>query len=145
MTINNSLDLVKGQWRLLTCITEKQASTDKYLSLGESPKGRLIITENAYLLVLITTSQRAIVSSDLDKVSAYDTMVSYSGHCELAGNKLTTKVDMSWNEKWVGGTEVRFFEFVGDTLVLTTAWEANPFEAGANVLVRSVLTWEREA
>ena len=52
---------------------------------------------------------------------------------------------MSWNEKWVGGTEVRFFEFVGDTLVLTTAWEENPFEAGANVVVRSVLTWEREA
>ena len=147
MIQDNSLDRVKGQWRLSSCITEKKGSTEKFKPLGERPKGRLVITETAYLLVLITTSQRAIATSEADKSAAYSTMVSYSGCCEFSGNQLTTKVDISWNEEWVGGEQVRYFEFSGETLMLTTAWEANPWEpeTSSSTPIRSVLAWEREA
>jgi len=146
MIQDNALDLVKGQWRLLSCTTEKKGSTEKFKPLGESPKGRLVITETAYLLVLITTSQRAIATSEADKAAAYSTMVSYSGCCEFSGNQLTTKVDISWDEEWVGGEQVRYFEFSGETLMLTTAWEANPWEPEtSSTPIRSVLAWEREA
>ena len=44
-------------------------------------------------------------------------MISYSGRYRVEDGKVITKVEVAWNEAWVGGEQVRFLRFEGDDLL----------------------------
>ena len=66
----------------------------------------------------------------------------YTGHYRVEGDRLTTKVDVAWNEAWRGTDQVRFFQVQGDKLFIESAALAsvNYPEMGQ---VRGILEWER--
>jgi hypothetical protein len=69
-------------------------------------------------------------------------MFAYTGLYRIEGNRLTTRVDVAWNEAWKGRDEVRFFRLEGDKLFIETAptVSVNYPELGQ---VRGILEWER--
>ena len=44
-------------------------------------------------------------------------MIAYSGRYRVEGSTITTKVEVAWNEAWVGGEQVRHIRFEGDKLL----------------------------
>ena len=56
--------------------------------------------------------------TDQQRAQAFRTMIAYSGRYRVEGNTVTTKVEVAWNEAWVGGEQVRIVRFEGDKLFI---------------------------
>ena len=61
---------------------------------------------------------------------------------DLEGNKITTKVDVAWNESWVGGEQVRIIRFEGDKLFIESPPMPHPNMYGKTV--RVIVVWQRD-
>jgi hypothetical protein len=96
------------------------------------------------MIVVVTSSTRQAQApqSVEERASAFSLTVAYTGYFKLSGDRLTTKVDISWNEAWVHAPQARTVRFIGSRLELTSDWQPNPFEPGN--YGRGVLLWERE-
>ena len=69
-------------------------------------------------------------------------MLAYSGRYRTEGNRITVKVDLAWDEAWIGTEQVRYCRIEGDELHM----EAVP-QLYANLggkLMRGILIWTRE-
>jgi hypothetical protein len=69
---------------------------------------------------MITGGNRKIATNNDEKAALLNSLVAYTGKYALDGDKVTTKVDMSWNEFYTGANQdqVRYFKFEGDKLVI---------------------------
>jgi hypothetical protein len=56
------------------------------------------------------------------------TLIAYSGTYVLDGDKITHQIDVSWNQRWIGTNEVRFYKIEDKTLTITTAINKNPID-----------------
>lgn len=52
--------------------------------------------------------------------------VAYSGTYVLDSDKVTHKIDVSWNQSWTGSDQIRFYKVEGNMLTITTAINTNP-------------------
>jgi hypothetical protein len=85
-------------------------------------------TENGYMSVSLMSANRPRIISahsirdgtSEEKLAAYDTYISYSGKYEVQGNKVIHHVEVSLFPNWGGMDQVRFFEFDGNRLSLST-------------------------
>ena len=140
--LQTSVSSLIGVWRLLAFDYEDQVTGNRTLRFGTMPKGRLILLENGLMTVILTAEGRLIPKTNEDRSKAFNTVIAYSGKYAIQDAQLSINVDISWNEAWVGTSQIRFIRFVGSRLQLITAWEASPFEPDR--IVRGILEWERE-
>jgi hypothetical protein len=70
-------------------------------------------------------------------------MISYSGRYRVEDGKVITKVEVAWNEAWVGGEQVRFLRFVGDD-ILHIESPPMPHPNVNNTMVGVMVTWARD-
>jgi hypothetical protein len=54
--------------------------------------------------------------TDEEKLKLLGTLIAYSGTYVLDGDKITHKIDVSWNQRWTGTDEVRFYKIEDKTL-----------------------------
>jgi hypothetical protein len=111
--------------------------------LGEHPRGYQIATREGRWLALVTADGRPIPKSDEDRANALRTMIAYGGRYRVEDGKVITKVEVAWNEAWVGSEQVRFLRFEGDDLLHIES----PPMAHPNVnnkVVRVIVTWQRD-
>ncbi len=92
-----------GTWKLVSVMYEDQETKALTPVLGNNPRGRQIATADGRWLALVTADNRPVPKTDEERAQALRTMISYSGRYRVEGNKVTTKVEMAWNEAWVGG------------------------------------------
>jgi hypothetical protein len=136
-------DRVVGTWRLVSVVYEDAQTKERTPVLGEHPRGYQIATPEGRWLALVTADGRPIPKSDEDRANALRTMIAYSGRYRVEGDKVITKVEVAWNEAWVGGEQVRFLRFEGDDLLHIES----PPMAHPNVnnkVVRVIVTWQRD-
>jgi len=69
-------------------------------------------------------------------------MLAYFGIYRVDKNKITIKVDISWDESWVGTEQVRLFTIDGDKLHVEAL--PQPYANSDGKIMRGVLIWERE-
>jgi hypothetical protein len=111
-----------GTWKLVSVMYEDQETKALTPVLGNNPRGSQIATRDGRWLALVTADNRPVPKTDEERAQALRTMISYSGRYRVEGNKVTTKVEIAWNEAWVGGEQVRLVRFEGDKLFI----EARP-------------------
>ncbi|HTS42658.1 MAG TPA: lipocalin-like domain-containing protein [Xanthobacteraceae bacterium] len=138
----NEKELIVGTWKLVSVNYEDQETKALTPVLGEHPRGRQIATADGRWLALVTAEKRPVPKTDEERAQALRTMISYSGRYTVEGNKVTTKVEMAWNEAWVGGEQVRFVRFDGDKLFIESPPMPHPNVGGK--IVRVIVVWERE-
>jgi hypothetical protein len=85
--------------------------------LGEHPRGYQIATPEGRWLALVTADGRPVPKTDEDRAKALRSMIAYSGRYRVEDGKVITKVEVAWNEAWVGGEQVRFLRFEGDDIL----------------------------
>ena len=131
---------IVGTWKVQSLVREVAATGERQNELGEKPNGYISYQPNGRMFVVLVSDNRANPTGtppDEDKVRLFGTLVAYSGTYVVEGDKVTHKIDVSWNQSWTGGDQVRFFKVDGTTLTITTAINKNPRDGreGRAVLV----------
>jgi len=110
--------LIVGVWKLVSVMYEDQATKAMTPIMGDHPRGYQIATPDGRWLALATPSGRTAPTTDEERAQAFRTMIGYSGRYRVDGSTITTKVDVAWNESWVGGEQITstVFYMVGSEL-----------------------------
>ncbi|HEU5275399.1 MAG TPA: lipocalin-like domain-containing protein [Xanthobacteraceae bacterium] len=133
---------IVGTWKLVSVNYEDQETKAVTPIYGEHPKGYQIATPEGRWLALVTAEGRKVPQTDAERAQALRTMISYAGRYRVADGKVTTKVEVAWNEAWVGGEQTRFIRFDGDLLHIESPPMPHPNLAGK--VVRVIVTWQRD-
>jgi hypothetical protein len=133
---------VVGLWTLVSVIYEDQETKERTPVLGEKPRGRQIATADGRWLALVTAEGRPVPKTDEQRAQALRTMISYSGRYRVEKGRVITKVEIAWNEAWVGGEQIRFIRFEGDRLFIESP--PMPHPNVNNKVVKVIVIWDRE-
>jgi hypothetical protein len=136
-------DRIIGTWKLVSVVYEDAQTKDRTPVLGEHPHGYQIATPEGRWLALVTADWRPVPKTDEDRAQALRTMIAYSGRYRVEDGKVITKVEIAWNEAWVGGEQVRFLRFEGDDLLHIES-PPMPHPNVNNKVVRVIVTWQRD-
>ena len=116
-----------GTWRLVSAET-KTASGEISYPFGRDAAGYLIYGQDGYMAVTIMGANRKrFTTADVrggslqEKLTAFDTYLSYCGTYEVKGDKVVHQIELSLFPNWSGIDQERFFELSGDELILRTA------------------------
>lgn len=137
----NAAHLV-GRWNLVS--HEFKTSDGKvFYPWGDNPVGIVMFDGNGNFSAQIMRRNRMTFSSLIPTVdeikSAYMGYMAYFGHVEIDPEKkmLTNHVEGALDPTWVGGKQIRFFDFDGERLILTT----EPMTRGGTTIT-GTLVWE---
>ena len=131
-----------GVWKLVSLTYEDPQSGEQKPLFGQHPNGYLILLPNGRMSAIVTAEGRQAPKTDEERGAALRTMVAYSGTYRIEGDKWITKVDVAWNEAWVGTEQVRTYKLAGDKLdVIAMTQPAVNFGGRA---LRAMLSWERD-
>jgi len=133
-----------GTWKLVSVMYEDVQTKERTPVLGEHPKGYQIATPEGRWIAVVTADMRPIPKTDAERAQALRTMIAYSGRYHVEDGKVITKVEVAWNEAWVGGEQVRFIRFEGDDL-LNIESPPIPHPNVDNKMVRVIVTWRRDS
>jgi hypothetical protein len=134
---------IVGIWKLVSVVYEDTATGERTPVLGEHPRGYQIATQDGHWLALVTADNRPVPKTEADRARALTTMIAYSGRYRVEDGKVITKVEVAWNESWVGGEQVRFLRFEGDDLLhIESPPMPHPNVNGRTV--RVIVSWRRD-
>ena len=136
-------DKIVGTWRLISVAYVDEQTKERTPVLGENPRGYQIATPEGRWLALVTADGRPVPKTDEDRAKALRTMISYSGRYRVEDGKVITKVEVAWNEAWVGGEQVRFIRFEGDDLLHIES-PPMPHPNVNDKVVRVIVSWVRD-
>jgi hypothetical protein len=136
-------DRIVGTWKLVSVVYEDAQTKERTPVLGEHPRGYQIATAEGRWLAVVTADGRPVPKTDEDRAKALRSMIAYSGRYRVDGDKVITKVEVAWNEAWVGGEQVRFLRFEGDD-VLHIESPPIPHPNVSDKVVRVIVTWRRD-
>ena len=130
-----------GSWRLTSWVIQVVGgeTTEPF---GHNPKGRAVFTSDGFSAFMIARPDRKPATNDSDSAALLKSLMVYTGKFTVDGDKLTTNVDLSWNEILTGTAQIRFFKLEGDKLSIRTAKQVSAVYPGKKVV--GTLTWERE-
>lgn len=131
-----------GNWKLKSWVAEEAETKDTKPVFGQNPSGFLVITREGRLVGLLTAEGRKAPQSDAEREVAYRTMLAYSGRYRVEGRTFITKVDVSWNEAWVGTEQAREFTVDGRRLEVRSPPSPNPLFGGKPA--RGIFVFEKE-
>jgi hypothetical protein len=130
-----------GIWKLISVVGEFQDTGEKIYDMGKNPPGYNIYTPEGRQMTVIEYEGRKPPKTDEDRAMLFRTMFAWTGMYRIEGDKVITKIDVSWNPALNGTEMVRIFKFEGDRLVISTAW--GPSTRFPGRMTRGVFTWER--
>jgi len=111
-----------GLWRTVSFETEYQKSSEREAPLGKNLTGYVMYTPEGRMWSIVTAEGREAPKTDEDRAALFKSMFAYTGTYRVEGDKLITKVDVSWNPAWVGKDQVRTFKIDGDRLQHISDW-----------------------
>ena len=136
-------DRIVGTWKLVSVMYEDAQTKERTPVLGERPRGYQIATPEGRWLALVTADGRPVPKTDEDRAKALRSMIAYSGRYRVEDNKVITKVEVAWNEAWVGGEQVRFLRFESDDLLHIES-PPMPHPNVNDKVVRVIVSWQRD-
>jgi Lipocalin-like domain len=137
-------DSVVGSWRLLSWVQEDVESKAVQTVFGDNPVGVITYTSDGHMSVFIANPKRrptgGPLATDAEAADLYRTMVAYSGTYSIDGNKVTHKVEVSWNQAWNGTDQQRLIEVKDNRLTIKSPTMASPISGKESI---NTLVWER--
>lgn len=121
---------IVGTWQIQSFVREVIATGERQNEFGEKPGGYISYQPDGRMFAVLVGDNRTKPAgqapTDEEKAKLFGTLIAYSGAYVVEGDKVTHKIDVSWNQSWTGGEQVRFFKVDGKTLTITTAINKNP-------------------
>jgi hypothetical protein len=135
-------DKLVGTWKLMSCVMEEIETKEKTHIWGEHPNGYIVITSSGRWIAVQTAQGRKIPHTDSDRTAAFRSMLAYSGRYRTESDKIIIKVDIAWDESWIGTEQIRFFRIEGDRLHIEAA--PQQYANFGGTVMRGILVWARE-
>ena len=111
---------------------------------GDNPIGVITYTSDGRMSLFIANPKRkpgvGPKATDAEAADLYRTMIAYSGAYSIDGNKVTHKIEVSWNQVWSGTYQRRFVEAKDNQLTIKTPPIVSPISGKESV---NTLVWER--
>jgi hypothetical protein len=133
---------ILGLWRVVSLETEYQGLSAREAVMGKNPTGYVMYTPEGRAWSILTGEGREAPKTDQDRAELFKSMFAYTGMYRVEGDKLITKVDVSWNPAWVGKEQVRSFKIDGDRLQQISDWMPAVVKPERG-MGRGILTLER--
>src|SRR5262245_54707408 len=114
-----------GVWKVKSAVNEIVQTKERRPIYGEHPAGYLIITPERFTAI-ITAEGRKSPETDEDRISSFRTMIAYTGLYRIEGNRITTRVDVAWNEAFTGTNQTRIFRLEGGSLFIESVPVQSP-------------------
>jgi len=132
-----------GTWKVVSLITKFNGG-DAVEPFGPKPNGRLVLTAEGQLIIILARANREPAKNLEEKAALLDSMLAYSGKYTIEGNRMMIRVDTSWNEIYSGANQnqTRFFSIDGDKLVIRSPAIVSAVRPGQTAV--ATLTLERE-
>ncbi|MCC6210517.1 MAG: lipocalin-like domain-containing protein [Burkholderiales bacterium] len=130
-----------GVWKMISWEIEFQDTGERKTPFGKDVNGYLIFTREGRAMIIVEGEGRKAPKSDAERVTAFQTMVAYSGIDRIEGDKWIVTVDTAWNPAWKGTVQTRSFKLTGDRLDVVNQWQPNVNLGGK--ISRAILAWER--
>lgn len=113
-----------GTWKLKSFVQVLDTG-EQYNVYGDNPDGYIGYAADGRIYAMVTSDPRVRPRSehpaDAEQLNLYQTMFAYAGTYTVEGDKVTHRVDISWNQSFTGTTQVRFYKLDGTRLTMTTA------------------------
>lgn len=142
-----------GTWQLKSWVTRLKDGAEK-LPYGDDPVGFLNYTEGGYMFAVLMMRDREPIRITLDELGkakfvllrpkyvkalfgylkAAFSFIGYAGTYEVERDRVIHRVKASFIPNWTGTELVRYFQFSGNRLTLTTP------ETDGTI---NILVWER--
>ena len=133
---------VLGIWKLVSQKIEVQETGQIEPPMGEKPNGYAVFTPEGRVFFILTGELREPATNDEQRAELLNTLVAYTGHYRVEGDKWITKVEVAWNPEWVGSEQTRFFKLDGDRLKVSSTWRVMPNWPDKG-MTRSILIFDR--
>jgi hypothetical protein len=137
-------DSVVGNWRLVSWVEVETESKAVHTAFGESPTGVITYTPDGRMSLFIIDPKRkppaGAKATDAEAIELYRTIIAYSGAYSVEGNKVTHKIEVSWDQAWTGTNQQRFIEVKDNQLTIKTPPIISPISGKESV---NTLVWER--
>jgi hypothetical protein len=131
-----------GNWKLITLYTEDVQTKQRNNIFGERPSGYIGFTPAGRFFAFATADGRKRPNGPEEQAAAPRAMMAYTGKFRLEGHKFITKIDVAWNEAWVGTEQVHDWRLEGDTLHIISPPIPNP--SVPSDMMTGTLVLERE-
>lgn len=133
-----------GSWRLVSVIRHILPAGPSINSFGTNPQGYLNYSSDGHMMTIIVKSNRprpkGQVATTAEAEALYRSMNSYAGTYTIYRDRIIHHVLISWNEKWTGQDEIRYYKLQGKYLILSMPPIRDP--ATKKWAIDS-LTWEK--
>ena len=143
-TTSQAADSIVGCWRLVSWVEVETETKSVHGAFGENPTGTLTYTPDGRMSLFIIDPKRkpssGPKSTDAEAVELYRTMIAYTGSYSIEGNKVTHKIEISWNQAWTGTNQQRYIEVKDNQLTIKTPPIISPISGKESV---HTLMWER--
>jgi len=123
-------------------VVEDVDTKEKIYLYGQRPNGYLILLPSGRMTGIVTGESRRPPTTPEDALAAMRSMLAYSGVYRFEDGKFITRVDIAWNESWVGTEQVRLYRFDGDVLHIESA--PAPAVNLPGRTVRGILSWVKD-
>lgn len=133
---------VIGLWKVISLETEYQGSSERDAVIGKNPTGYLLYTPDGRVWSIVTGERREAPKTDQDRAELFKSMFAYTGLYRIEGDKLITKVDVSWNPAWVGKEQIRTIKIEESRLQQISEWMPAVVKPERG-MGRGILTLER--
>jgi len=143
-TTSHAAELIVGSWRLVSWVEMDTESKSAHNVFGDNPTGMITYTPDGRMSVFIIDPKRTKPAgpktTDAEAVELYRTIIAYSGSYSIDGNKVTHKIEVSWNQAWTGTNQQRFVEVKDNQLTIKTPPIISPVSGKESI---HTLVWER--
>jgi hypothetical protein len=133
-----------GSWRLVSWVEVETESKSVRAPFGDNPSGMISYTPDGRMSLFIIDPKRkppiGPKATDTEADELYRTMIAYSGAYSIEGNKVTHKIEYSWNQAWTGTNQQRFVDVKDNQLTIKTPPIISPMSGKESV---HTLVWER--
>ena len=139
---DDAAKLMVGTWKLTSWVIQVVGEQQATEPMGGNPKGRLVITPDGYMSVIVAAGNRKPATNNDERAALLNSLLACTGKYNVEGDKITINVDVSWNELLTGQDQVRYVKVEGDKLSIRTAEQVSAVYPGKRVI--GTLAWERE-
>ena len=137
-----------GTWKLISnSLVDLEGNTRH--PLGDKPRGYLTLTPEGRFVAILAAGTRQAGQSEAELAALQRSFVGYTGRFTLepsqddpTGWTLRNRVEVAWNEAWVGTEQIRYLSLDGDILTITARPERSAF---GDKIRQATIVWQRSA
>jgi len=146
MKADDNAAKIHGVWKLTSYKVQIVGESGPPRNVfGADPKGYVVFTPEARMMLLVTAANRKPATNDGETAALFKTMAAFSGRYAVDAEKIVTMPDVSWNEIYAADEQIHYYKIDGDNLSIRSTELKYADMPGKRVVARMELVRERRA